>query len=837
MEQDSTLFKAMRDGATLITPTNRLSNQLLHDFFNAKASTAMPKPRCLPYQTFLRDRFKKVRHHYPTKTHPLLLTQAQYRHLWREVVIEHTRHCSDGLMERMADAWASCQAWRLDCNDEAFANTPQTRLFQQCQQTFQQRLDNMDAITEEQLATYLIAYPQVFHDIHTLLWVCFDDYTPLQCALQDALQAEGCQQHHHDLPPKPTLAHQYTAKNLDDEYVSMMAWLKQKLAEGNTRIGLIVPDLETQSASLERLLQEHLLAHQFNVSLGKPLTNTPLVSHALHWLSLDGKTLSNHQARLLLHSPFLKGAESEFAMRADAMQHLSLLKEPTLSFQSFIDALEHTAPLLSATLRALNDYPKEASPATWVTHFKKRLNIIGFPGDYPLESGTYQCFQRLMLLFDDYQPLSVITPLMNQDEALQALRELSTATIFQLKTPTAPVQILGLLEASGCRFQSLWVCGLTDQCLPKRPHFSAFIPLHVQKEQAMPHAVLEREWQLAEQSLMRLLHGSDDCVFSYPCFMGDLPQLPSPLITHLPALALTQSRAPTFTTHLIAQEESYCLPLAPTELVSGGTTLLANQAMCPFRAFAAHRLHAKPAPIITEGIDPSERGQLMHRLMEYLWQHLRTQQHLLSITSQALDNLIDEAIQYTLAPFFDKHPLYSSLIKTLEASRLKRLATACLAWEKERPPFEVVALEKEFTLSLAGIDFRVRIDRLDRINENTTWVIDYKSRLPTKKPWNDDRPEAPQLLLYALLDDHIHALIFLELRAGRLTCSGLSEDALSIQGINALKKDEHWNDKKETWRQQLTQLADEFGSGHCPPTPTHAATCDRCDFQSICRVT
>ena len=115
-------------------------------------------------------------------------------------------------------------------------------------------------------------------------------------------------------------------------------------------------------------------------------------------------------------------------------------------------------------------------------------------------------------------------------------------------------------------------------------------------------------------------------------------------------------------------------------------------------------------------------------------------------------------------------------------------------------------------------------------------MIDYKSSIPLVKPWNDERPEAPQLLLYALLDEQINALLFLQLKAGRLTCNGFSEEVLPIKGVNGLKKNERWVDYQQTWHEQLSGLASEFKSGVCPPLPARASTCEQCDFQNVCRI-
>ncbi len=99
----------------------------------------------------------------------------------------------------------------------------------------------------------------------------------------------------------------------------------------------------------------------------------------------------------------------------------------------------------------------------------------------------------------------------------------------------------------------------------------------------------------------------------------------------------------------------------------------------------------------------------------------------------------------------------------IEQERLQRLILTYIEWEKARPPFSVHALEQEYSLVLSGLAIRVRVDRIDQV-EDKKWVIDYKSTLPSSKPWNDERPKEPQLLLYALLDEEINTLLLVQLK-------------------------------------------------------------------------
>jgi ATP-dependent helicase/nuclease subunit B len=839
------LFTHMLHGATIITPNNRLSNQLLNDFYYQQGTTVKNKPFCLPYHTALVNLFHKIRYQYPNAQHPFLLNSEQLRSLWSDIISNQDQYpCNDGLLNTIQAASTQCLQWEIDSNDTAFSQTLQTRQFQQWQQVLLNRLVTLNAITEEQLVQYIKYFPTVLQ-LKTVIWVCFDEYTPQQRSLQQAFTNSGCAQYFYDLstdktePPITTRAHRYTACDIQDEKMQMMLWIKTRLAAGDTRIAVLVPELQAQHSSLQRFFQRYFSAETFHFSQAKSLNDYPLASHAITCLSLDKKIISNPDARLLLHSPFLDGAQTEFIARAAILQSSPCLQEANILFNQFVAELHATAPKLAQLLTMSNDYPEQDTPQAWIEHFKNRLHIMGFPGESPLNSSSYQCFQRLMEAFDQLLQLSLVKPVLTAQQALATLQNLVKNTVIQEPKLPAPIEIMGLTEASGCEFDSIWVMGLTDLCLPKKTMLSAFIPLNIQQNSLMPRASAARELQLAKQLLQRLQNGSRQCVFSYPRLALDMPNMPSPLLGELcewPPITSIFHEKNSKISNLVSFEDAYSLPLSEAETASGGTSLLANQAKCPFRAFAAHRLHLKSELKISTGLNAGERGQIVHRVMELLWRDLKNQQQLNALSTNELEQRIESAICNALTPVIQNRPVsFPPLVQSVEKICLNRLVNACLDWEKQRPAFAVNAVEQTYSIELAGLDFRVRVDRLDELESGSKWVIDYKTSLPPNKPWKEERPEAPQLLLYALLDDTINVLLFMQLKAGRLACSGLSEDTIALQGLSALKKNEHWSDYQQKWHQQLTTLASEFKEGLCSPNPTRVSTCDFCEFQNLCR--
>lgn len=836
LKSSGDIYNLLSQGAVVITPNNRLSGAVLKGYYAYCARKTVIKPNCLPFNAFLVKSYEQLKFQKPELQHPILFNSAQCQHLWRKLIKSHpTIIYTEGLLKAIIEAWEYCEQWQIASETSAFQYTQQTQQFQQWRRSFNKQLKEISAIHEHQLIPYWIDMNyQGFAKI--IVWMCFDDFNPQQLTLQHYLNTQGVTQYCYDLRENQTTPTVFSAKDKKEEYQQLLAWLEKKIQLGKKKIGVVIPNLGQESRILQRVLLNHFEPDLFNISLGQPLSAFHLISHAYTWLSLDNNLLNNHQANLLLQSPYLGKAKEEFIQRSQYLQESKLLQNNFFSAKLLIEDMRHNIPKLAELLKNIESYPEKATIGEWIDLFQERLTVLGFPGDYALDSENYQCFNRFMMIFDEFRQLGLISSQLSKTEALDALKLLLENTIFQAQKNNSPIQISGLLEASGCEFDSLWVMGLTDQCLPQKTRLSPFIPLQLQRELCMPHSIPSRELQFAEQILQRLQRGSLETVFSYSQFEDDTPNLPCSLITHYADYSAQPIHDETkFQTCLVDLEETYKVPVGSDESVSGGTSLLGNQAKCPFKAFAQHRLKANPALTTTDGIDDREKGQLIHKVLELLWQTLENQEQLLKLKPDELEQYIDQAIQSALNPLKQLHiQALPDLIANVEYIRLKRIILSYLEWEKQRPPFSIASLEENHSINLAGLDFKVRVDRLDQVG-NKKWVIDYKSTLPTSKPWNEERPMEPQLLLYALLNEQINVLLLIQLKTGKIKLSGFSEEKLESKEINTLKENETWEDYRQTWLEQLTNLAEEIKSGHCPPHPQSLAICQQCDFQNLCR--
>lgn len=170
----------------------------------------------------------------------------------------------------------------------------------------------------------------------------------------------------------------------------------------------------------------------------------------------------------------------------------------------------------------------------------------------------------------------------------------------------------------------------------------------------------------------------------------------------------------------------------------------------------------------------------------------------------------------------------------LERLRLAKLARDWLAVERERPAFEVVAMEEKRKLAVAGLELSGRIDRMDRLASGGHAVIDYKTGKPTPNDWQHARPDDPQVPLYALNSEDVSAAAFAKLRTGEMRYMGFSRAKDAIPRVN---RAENWDTLLAGWRRELDALGSGFAAGEAQVDPKRGlATCRYCDLQPLCRV-
>jgi RecB family exonuclease len=290
-------------------------------------------------------------------------------------------------------------------------------------------------------------------------------------------------------------------------------------------------------------------------------------------------------------------------------------------------------------------------------------------------------------------------------------------------------------------------------------------------------------------------------------------------------------------------DDSMGVPWPPGQTLPAGTRSLELQNMCAFRAYSELRLGSSELGVPEPGVAPDERGQLLHAALQILWGELRDSATLAAHAEPTLDELIEQSVSKAADAILGqaadnvRSPLFAR-----ECRRTVRLIKRLCVLELTRDPFRVQDTEFEKTLTVAGAQMNVRIDRLDTLESGGQAILDYKSGRRTAADWYGERPSHPQLLAYlAAVGGDVAAMATVNVTAREVRFDGIASSGQllpKVRGVEPPAGDatgNAWDVRRTEWLACIERLALSFLSGRAVVDPKQGA-CDWCHAVSVCRV-
>lgn len=870
----------------LLTPNQRLSNKIrqAYDLDKMQHQQAWPSANIFSLETWITNTWLELLRRGCDSSQGLaLLNSSQEKLVWQQTIEQLNWHSPilhpAATAELVQQAFKNCTLWNIAIQQAQFNETEESLFFKRCAEHFVQRTEKENFITLAQLPHILRQafsnqelkqYPQI-------ILVGFDDLAPQYQTLLNAA-SENIYEHAFSLnkPKQYSIA----VTNPQQEIELAAQWCSNILQQNNNvRIGIIVENLAQNRQPIEnifvRTLQPQLLstglaryALPINFSAGTALDQAPIIQHALRHLKLISGKISFAEAISLLHSPFNKNnareteisilAEYELRKQANAEISLAQLKHCLEVVEAKIEPNDENMYFgqrllkLVSLMRENKLTSAKHLPSQWGPKIIELLEITGWPGARRVDSIEYQQIATWYEIINQLNQLDSILGPCNYRLYLNQLQRLSHESSFQAESADSPIQILGTLEAAGLSFTHLWMIGFNNKTWPPAASPNALIPIRIQIENNMPRASAGRELQIAQSINYKLTHSAEYVVASYYEYDGDIPHAASPLFREFKKIKANELpkypiKPKSITTNKIKLEkiiDHQSNPINTLEPIKGGAYLIKNQAACPFRAFAIHRLNALALEQAQRGLSKQQRGILLHRSMEVIWNKLETSEALNSLTDTELENIITQSIEKSIHDIKQTNPDLGSQFWQLETERLQKQIQKWMQVEKERPPFTVLHREKKLRFKLSQLQLSLVIDRIDQADDNTI-LIDYKTGKCSPRQWESDRPDEPQLPLYVLAleqqDTLVDAISFAQINAQHCALNGMGQLKTEIKNVknpaqNKFSQFPDWSFAKQHWQHQLSQLADEFSQGYAAVSPKTNQSCTYCHLQGLCRI-
>jgi probable DNA repair protein len=891
------LQDALDREATVLTANLRAARALEAAYAEDQRSRgilAWPRPRILDWNSWVAGLWEKYARH--ADNAPMPLSALQEQQLWKQVQgADRDRVVAPDRMAELAqEAYGLLGSYRAhSLRVDAAAASGEAHEDAERFLDWAARFDRLCAqngwIPRTRLEEKLTGAAGLLNDAPELCLVGFDRTTPAQTALLQALEAAGgTRVVRYAEAPQSTRPVLMRARHQREELEACAWWCRDQIEKGSPRrIGVIAPDLGRVRAELDRVFRRILMpqttlwasagpdpALPYEFSLGASLATLPAIRAALLLLRWLTAPLTASELTWLLTSGFLaaSAADQLSLARLDAELRRSN-SSPEVSLAWLLDRPRRNLPadlrarLVRVQMRAGGlrvaqasgrdgQHDRRASFAFWAELAPTLLTETGWPGFRETDSLAFQAQQRWMRLLGELAELGFDGSQPTWSEFLRTLEAQAHAVLFAAESTAPPIQVLGAFESSGQTFDAVWFLGADDEHWPAagRPH--PLLPAWLQREARMPHSSPEADWLLAQEATARIVASAPSVVLSFPLQNQEVALRVSPLLLAYAtdAAAAPIKAAPTLQTVLLDSvvDDSGRLPW-PQHQSAGGAEILKRQAACAFQSFAMQRLKARPLEQAEQGLDAAERGTMLHSVLQQLWStdagstdplRLHTHEDLRrAMADSSVTALLAHHIQAVFASLLTAQPdPWSKAYLACEQQRVHDRLLTWLGCELERRPFTVVAIEKEVAALVGNLRLSLRIDRVDKLADDTSLLIDYKTGLVKASAWMGARPEEPQLPLYAVFGgiDNVSGVAFAQIRAEETKLLARAADPATMvsEKLGAVSDQNRFDDEiRDGWQQALLDLAAQFVRGEASVNPRDGAkTCKYCPLTGLCRV-
>jgi ATP-dependent helicase/nuclease subunit B len=814
-------LQAVTPADWIITPNHRSGLALLRRLQQKTTETHYRLPECLSEDALLLRLWTRWQQHCPSEQLRTCLTPVAERALWLDIMSQDVADAeAKQLVTSVMQAWQLQHDWlcpsSLLHNADGLAQTRYSRW----QRLFQQSLQQLQCITTSELASVLakethLTLPKHLYRVEPLF------RKPSVERLFQALTEQGTQLTLCEAEHAATLG-VIDASDESQALVQAVAWARQQLATGAGSVAVVVPQLKSKHNSVKQAFE--IAGLDCNVSAGHCLLDFPLVAHSLNLLNClsqpDETNLLTVSQNVFLNPDLVTAAKLSLSQQAACAQYRPWLSASKLFADFFdVDFYTHHQSLIEK---------KRQSATEWIRRIEQIFTALTYPRKQ-LDSQSYQLWQRLLASLRQLRSLDWVRPQWTLPDLLQnwqaALRQLQ----FQAEGSEAPVQILGLFESLNIRFDSIFLLGLTQDVLPERSNANPFLPLAWQLQvpvgkssdvacEARADALLQHWQQHCKHLCLQFLTTTDKrSAKEHPVLQTFLNHLDATPITLSPAdkpkqLVLESLVDMLGLPYLIDPNE----PILPQ-----AAQRIEHQNQCAFKAYATHRLKLIDKASRSLALMPLQRGILQHSLLHQL---LPTKD-------------LAAAVASLESPYL---PTETAWLWPLEQAILQQLGALFLLEDSKREPYEIAALEQAVTYQLDGLNMRFRLDRIDRLSDDSLVVIDYKSGLlPTKKSLLNSL-DKPQLALYSLTLSQLHntpvsAVAFFSTHPKAWGYLIVGEGSALMFADDDKKNIDNMADLNQQWLSLLRPILAAHLSGAATVAPKDDKLCNQCHLQAVCR--
>ena len=564
----------------------------------------------------------------------------------------------------------------------------------------------------------------------------------------------------------------------------------------------------------------------------------------------------------LLRSPYVESAPGDWLARARLEATWLREGRREVSLAAIVAATGPRRPRVRAAAagRDARRGGRRRRRAPGSERWRDGLAAAGWPGARALSSVEWQARGAWDELLAEFATLGIVTPRMTRGEAVAALGALARSRCSSRNPRLRRVQILGVLEAAGLPLDALWVAGLAAERWPPAPRPNPLLPLAV--------AARAQRAAIDGRARARVREGADRAVGARRAggrllLRGDRRRSSAHDVVAgrggdaaVAGRAAADDGARAVRRRAVAGVRRRRPRAAVRRRRSGRGWRRHDRGAgdCPFQAMARYRLRAERWPEPVDGLSAVERGNLVHAALAAFWRDVADHATLIAMPPRCL---LHGASTPRSRPPPTAIPAvrWSRLPAVVAAGEAARIAKTVRAWlddfdrcARRTSPWSPT--EAARPLALGGLQWTLRVDRIDTLADGGTAIIDYKTGVVAPPAqWFDERAREPQLGLYWLAQHGVRAGACRARRRLRSACGQARRSAVGSRPTPPPGRDcpnrrrvrraglADWRASKAGGAKRSRRSRPRFAAG----TPrlrraTRRDTCKRCGRQPLCRI-
>jgi CRISPR/Cas system-associated exonuclease Cas4 (RecB family) len=645
------------------------------------------------------------------------------------------------------------------------------------------------------------------------------------------------------------------------------------------RVAVVLPDEHLLLPLLSSIPQE---ITDVNITMGYPFTCSPvnslfeaLVSLQLHIRNYsDGARFYYQDVSAILRHPCLRDIvpeKSDIFIKSIIEHNRIFIPEHEMPDGDFFKAVFRRCTKACDFVAYLSEIALKTAGKVKAASGKSAL--------LPEETGTIppESQYRLEYLYTFYTALQRIADILATEEIdmdIPVFSRLLRKTFASLKIPFSGeplngLQIMGMLETRALDFDRVIILSMNEGNYPKVNPRQSFIPYNLRKGFGLTTS--DKQDATSAYHFYRLIQRAKDVRLLYNSAVtdrntGEISRYLSQLI-YEPAFNISRRN---LTFHInrdkskeIVKERSDEVKNVLNEYLKEGTekqlspSALNSYLDCRLRFYFRYIEGLSESREVTDEIDQSVFGSLLHRMMELLYQPYKDKEIDAEILSGILKNrrLIDHAILRSFADcFFRSENVKDEDItgrNIIIREVLLKYILRIIEIDKVAAPFTLVGLEDRMNIRVpihngkhsAMLNLTGFIDRLD-YRRDTLYIIDYKtgnakrSFMSISDLFDCDKPDnhaVMQTLMYAYM-------VRLAFPRYPRICSGLyvmkdlfTADYDSRIHLSRKSPIENYFDLSDEFESKLNSLFSEMFLSDTPFAQTDdTKKCLTCPYADIC---